>query len=853
MFLKLVVVALLFVSPAASAQNIVIVVIDDAGVERFSTYGDNTGVVQTPTIDSIADSGVRFDNFWAYPLCSQFRASLLTGVGPWSHGVSAIPDILPPFDSNRVFGLNANQMNIAQMLSAEGYRVEAFGKWHVAGVNHFNAVEQHPIDSGFHLFDGGLANPKHSVVITETPTGYFAWERCSGTSTTEVTCQLETTYSTTYITDAGITCVQGSEPFLCYVAYNAAHVPFHNPPDKLHEYDGQCTYDAGLDRWGPPNICHKAMVQALDTELARLDDAINFSSTTLFVVSDNGTIEEAADGPYPANHSKGTIYQGGLNTPLIVKGQAVTVAATTVEAVVQTTDIFATLADIARSSETTPDSVSLLPYLTDPVAPPQRNTVMTEIFLPAGLPPMPDITQKWLRASREECYKLIWNFEESVLTNEFFNLCDGHDPYENSPLDTNTLTDDEIVIYETLLSVLRNPDMEDADQDGLTDSAEVKLHGTDPADSDSDSDGLNDGQEVNVYLTNPLNPDTDGDGFSDGHEVSDGFDPNDSESVPPPAFFGNLLLHTLANDQVVGTGFPFNQKFFIARPLGVRCNRRNGGVTCGTQTLQRGAPLNGSGTVSLNKELSPPGFALPLSALNATVTGSLPQYSPYNYITTVASKARNESGFFGPGFGPGKRTVTFTGSGGPGARVAISPGENQFGGTMRVLGMMAAKRTHSFANKSYIGTGLSSFGVLGSECTISCYVTGAQSYFQNHQYQTTMGKTTTAYITTLGLPWTTGTVSITATAGPFPTLFRRTGYDHRTSMGLGAIQLVAPQLVRWDFSKRNASWSRHTGAIGILRIEFAPEPSGCVMLVAGVGLLGVLYRIRVYRASQFRL
>ena len=457
---------------------------------------------------------------------------------------------------------------------------------------------------------------------------------------------------------------------------------------------------------------------------------------------------------------------------------------------------------------------------------------------------MPDITRKWFRASREECYKLIWNFEESVFTTEFFNLCDGHDPYENNPLDTNTLTDDEIVIYGTLLAALRDPDMDDSDADGLTDGAELTLHGTDLLNSDSDNDGLKDGQEVNVYLTDPLNPDSDGDGFSDGEEVAAGFDPNDSGSTPPAAFFGSLILHTLANDQTVGTGFPFNQKFFIARPLATRCNPGNGGMTCGTATLQKGAPLIGLGTVYLNGQLSPPGFALPLSALNATVTGSLPQYSPYNYVSTFASNAHNENGFFGPGFGPGKRTVTFEGSGGPGARVSISPGANQFGGTMRVLGALGAKRAHPYKNKSHVGTGLSSFGVLGDECTISCYVTGAQSNFQHHRYQTAMGKSTTAYITTLGLPWTTGTVSITATAGPFPTLFRRTGYDNRTSNGLGTIQLVAPQLVRWDFPNRDAPWDRHTGSIGILRIEFAPEPSGWMMFTVGVGFLVVVARRR---------
>jgi hypothetical protein len=254
--------------------------------------------------------------------------------------------------------------------------------------------------------------------------------------------------------------------------------------------------------------------------------------------------------------------------------------------------------------------------------------------------------------------------------------------------------------------------------------------------------------------------------------------------------------------------------------------------------------------VDLNRGLSPPGFGLPASAVRATATGSLPQYTPYNYISTHASNVRNRHyrGDFGPGFGPGKRTVTFPAGTGPGARVAITPGANQFGGTMRLLGAMGAKRAHVYKNKIFVGTGLSSFGVLGSECTITCYATGAQSNFQYHQYQTAMGKATTAYITSLGLPWTTGEVSITATAGPFPTLFRRTGYDHRTAKGLGTIQLVAPQLVRWEFLDRDAPWDRHTGAIGILRIKFVPEPSGWGVLVIGMGLWIVL-RLRSSRSS----
>jgi hypothetical protein len=386
----------------------------------------------------------------------------------------------------------------------------------------------------------------------------------------------------------------------------------------------------------------------------------------------------------------------------------------------------------------------------------------------------------------------------------------------------------------------------DTDGDGLNDSEEVNVYGTDPFDPDSDRDGLEDGQEIIVYLTDPLNPDTDGDAFNDGEEVASGSDPNSGTSTPPAAFDGSLVVHTMANDQVVGTQFPFDRNFFIARPLGVRCNPANGGTVCGTATLQEGAPLAGSGTIALNRGLSPPGFTLPASTLRATATGLLPRYTPYDYVSTYATNAHNHHrrGGFGPGFGPGKRTVTFPGNGGPGARVAISPGAHQFGGTMRILGAIGAKRAHIYRNKTFVGTGLASFGVLGDECSLTCYVTGAQSDFQSLRYETAMGKATTASVTTLGLPWTTGEVSITATKGLFPTRFRRNGYDNRTAKGLGTIQMVAPQLVRWEFPNREAPWDRHTGAIGILKIKFVPEPPGWAMLLAGAGFLLVLNRLQ---------
>jgi hypothetical protein len=110
-----------------------------------------------------------------------------------------------------------------------------------------------------------------------------------------------------------------------------------------------------------------------------------------------------------------------------------------------------------------------------------------------------------------------------------------------------------------------------------------------------------------------------------------------------------------------------------------------------------------------------------------------------------------------------------------------------------------------------------------------------------------MGDATTPEVISVGFSWTTGTVSVTATEGPFPTRLRRSGYDNRTANGLGTIQMVTPQIVKWDFPNRSEPWDRYTGAIGILRIKFVPEPYGWGMLAAGLGLLTVLYRVQTRR------
>ena len=101
-----------------------------------------------------------------------------------------------------------------------------------------------------------------------------------------------------------------------------------------------------------------------------------------------------------------------------------------------------------------------------------------------------------------------------------------------------------------------------------------------------------------------------------------------------------------------------------------------------------------------------------------------------------------------------------------------------------------------------------------------------------------------------GWPWTTGTVSVYASgdydvfsswySSPgFPERLVRAGYDNRSPNGGGTIQLVTPQLTSWGSLP-----ALQMGAIGVLRLQFAPEPGRILLLLSGTGILAWLHRRR---------
>ena len=169
------------------------------------------------------------------------------------------------------------------------------------------------------------------------------------------------------------------------------------------------------------------MVSAMDFEIGRIMTALNAVDPDAYVVflGDNGTGENVTRPPFVSAHAKGTLYEGGINVPLIVKGPGV-IAGAECGALVSAVDLFATFAQLARRRSAAEDSVSLVPYFTNPGLS-LRTTVFAESFSPNHQVALPYDAHE--RAIRDSRYKLIRRTGEP---DELYDLLT--DPWESSNL-----------------------------------------------------------------------------------------------------------------------------------------------------------------------------------------------------------------------------------------------------------------------------------------------------------------------------------------------------------------------------------------------------------------------------------
>ena len=331
----------------STASNIVFIIADDLGWDAFGNYPGIIGTkANTPTLDSLARNGITFTNYWVNPICAPTRASILTGKYGFRTGIGGVQTPLTTT-------LQSTETIIQKYISdktSNKYATALIGKWHVSAATQLNAPENFGVGYYSGIFLGTVPN-------------YYNWTQTSGGLQENIT-----NYTTTYLVNQSASWIQQqSKPFFLWLAFNAPHTPFHRPPLNLISdqslVDNQSTINAN------PLPYYLASIEAMDSEIDRLISSLTPSQkeNTIFVfMGDNGTPRQVAQEPYLTNGSKNTLFQGGINVPLLVCGKNITRKDIVETALVQAPDMFATIADIAGAGTANyQDGISIKPLFTD--------------------------------------------------------------------------------------------------------------------------------------------------------------------------------------------------------------------------------------------------------------------------------------------------------------------------------------------------------------------------------------------------------------------------------------------------------------------------------------------------------
>ncbi|GIZ07289.1 hypothetical protein FUMI01_00160 [Flavobacterium sp. UMI-01] len=345
--------------------NIVFIIADDMGWDVFGKHiGSSENKAKTPVIDSLATQGVTFTNFWANPECSPTRAAILTGKYGFRTGIGGV-------EAPQVGYLKSTETVIHKYITdktANAYATAHIGKWHVS----LNSDLKAPENFGIQYFSGFLRGGV---------TDYYNWTQVSNGVESNVS-----TYATTHFVNQSVAWIQKqTKPFFLWLAFNAPHSPFHRPPLSL--ISDQTLSESASAISANPFPYYLAAIEAMDKEIGRLIHSMTTAQreNTIFVfIGDNGTPPRVAKTPYTSSRVKSTLYQGGVNTPLIICGKNVSRKNQIETALVQAPDLFATFADMATTGTTAyQDGMSIKPLLSSGASP-QRNYTYSELFTSVG-------------------------------------------------------------------------------------------------------------------------------------------------------------------------------------------------------------------------------------------------------------------------------------------------------------------------------------------------------------------------------------------------------------------------------------------------------------------------------------
>ena len=343
---------------AAPQPNIVVIMADDLGWRDLHCYGNEQ--IDTPFLDQLAAEGMRFtDAYAAAPVCSPTRAAMMTGLAParlrLTNHAPGNPDgfALPGSDLQEpetVRHLALSYTTIAERLSAAGYATGHVGKWHLSYVNprgseQLDQRELYPEKQGFDVNIGGNSSggppsyfsPYRNPTLKDGAAGEYLPQRLADEAMNFVRSN------------------RGRPFFLNWWPYSV-HYPMQAPAELIAKY---------RQRQEVKDPVYAAMIEGMDAAIGRflkqLDEAGLRDNTLILFKSDNGGY---SGDNRPLRGFKGTLYEGGLRVPWIVRWPGRVPAGSICATPVISTDCHPTLLEAAGlqpAPGSTLDGRSLIP------------------------------------------------------------------------------------------------------------------------------------------------------------------------------------------------------------------------------------------------------------------------------------------------------------------------------------------------------------------------------------------------------------------------------------------------------------------------------------------------------------
>jgi len=334
--------------------NIIFILADDLGWADLPVYGNRFN--EAPNLARMAEEGIRFtDAYAACPVCSPTRASIMSGQYPARVGITDfITGHWRPYEEvivpkNRTQYLPLEIYTMAEAMKDAGYVTGYFGKWHLGGQDHY------PDHQGFdvsNVYQGGgffHFGERMSTPIDEKP----------GTVLSEALTDL----SLRFIEDSG------KSPFFLYLAHYDVHVQLDADSALIQKYLAKERVPGY-----PCNAVYAAMIEHIDNSTGRILnklDEMGIAENTLVVFfSDNGglvsrfdriplladskqylyegdTLLYVASSNAPLRAEKGTLYEGGIREPMIMRWKGTLDQGRISNALISSVDFLPTFADLA--------------------------------------------------------------------------------------------------------------------------------------------------------------------------------------------------------------------------------------------------------------------------------------------------------------------------------------------------------------------------------------------------------------------------------------------------------------------------------------------------------------------------